>query len=56
MKTVILWKNTQNGRIGFISGEDDEIAVFESEEHAEELAREHMLLQAFPYQIVEVEM
>lgn len=55
MQTVILWKNTQNGRVGFI-GYDDEIAVFDSVQDAENLAREHPLLQAFPYQVVEVEM
>lgn len=55
MQTVILWKNTQNGRVGFI-GDDDEIAVFDSRDQAQELAWEHPLLQAFPYQIVDVEM
>ena len=55
MTAVILWKNTQNDRVGFISDGDDEIAAFANGKQAEVLAGEHPLLQSFPYQIVEVE-
>lgn len=57
IQCVILWRNTQNGAVGFISDEhrDGEIAVFESYEEAEALADTHHLLRAFPFQIVLLE-
>lgn len=54
MECVILWRNTQNNRVGFISDDDGEILVFDNMEDAIELALEHNLLLAFPYQIVEL--
>ena len=53
---VILWRNPQTGRVGFISDDSgSEIAVFPTRDHAIELAREHTILRAFLYQIVELE-
>lgn len=52
---VILWRNTQNNRISFVSDGDDEMAVFASYVEADEAARHTTVCKAFPYQIVEVE-
>jgi len=55
MQAVILWRNTQNGQVGFISSDDDNIAVFADRDEAIELAENHHLLRAFPYQVVELD-
>lgn len=57
IECVILWRNTQNGRVGYIhdGSEFEEIAVFPNEDAAIDLATKHALLQAFPYQIVPLE-
>lgn len=56
MECVILFRNTQNGKVGFVSdGEPDRIAVFESEEQAEREAPGITICKAFPYQIVRLE-
>lgn len=53
---VILFRNTQNGAVGFVSdGESDRIAVFDSEEQAEREAPGITICRAFPYQIVRLE-
>lgn len=55
IECVILWRNTQNGSVGFISDDTGELEVFASFDAAQELASEHHLLRAFPYQIVKLE-
>lgn len=54
---VILFRNTQNGRVGFIAANDDpgEIAVFKNRDEAIACTEWQPLLRAFPYQIVEVD-
>lgn len=53
---IILWKNTQSGKVGVINGPDsDDPHVFASEDAAEAFANASKLLQAFPYQIVPLE-
>ncbi len=55
MECVILWRNTGNGRVGYIHEDDsDEIAVFQNEDEAVALSETHSLLQAMPFQIVEL--
>lgn len=53
METVILFRNTQTGRVGFIA-DGDEIAVFKNEDEAIQFAEsgKSPLLKAFPYQVV----
>ena len=56
MQCVILYRNTQNNCVGFISEVDpDQIAVFSNWERARHFADKNMLLRAFPYQIVELD-
>lgn len=55
MECVILWRNTQNDKVGFISDEAGEIAVFRNIDEAIDLASDHTLLRAFPFQIVELD-
>lgn len=55
MECVILFRNTQNGSVGFISYErDDQMAVFKSEDEATKfaLSGESPVLRAFPWQVV----
>lgn len=56
MECVILFRNTQNGRVGFISDEDkpDHMAIFKSEDDAIGFARHggSPVLRAFPWQVV----
>jgi hypothetical protein len=52
---VILYRNSRNNRVGYVSDEDGEsIAVFESEAEAMETAHQVPICQAYPYQIVEL--
>lgn len=55
MECVILWRNTQNDTVGFISDGEGNIEVFKDRDAALELAWDHGLLKAFPYQIVELD-
>ena len=53
MDCVILFRNTQNGKIGFISDDDpDKIAVFANFDEAMAAADKTTACKAFPYQIV----
>lgn len=54
---VILFRNPSNGRVGYIGeeGDPEEIATFNSLPEAEEFAKGHTLLEAWPYQIVELD-
>ena len=52
---VILWRNTQNNAVGFISSDDGEIEVFKNRDEAIDLAIKHPLLRSFPHQIVELD-
>jgi hypothetical protein len=56
MQHVILWRNTGNGAVGFISEDDapDQIAVFDDLDDAIDLAASHHVCRAFPHQIVEL--
>ncbi len=57
MECVILFRNPSNGSVGFISKttKPDEIEVFPHIDDAVELAQEHFLLRAWPFQIVELD-
>jgi hypothetical protein len=51
---VILWRNTNNGRVWFVSDwEDEVICVFPTKEEAENVARRVPVCQIYPYSIVE---
>jgi hypothetical protein len=54
---VILFRNTQNNRVGFVIDGDDpcEIAVFPHRDAAIDVAAHIPILRAFPYQIVELD-
>lgn len=57
MECVILFRNTGNGAVGFIS-DGDEIAVFKDRVEASEFAQSTdcpPVLDAYPYQIVELD-
>lgn len=56
MECVILFRNTQNGRVGFIDDGDGQISVFENHDVAVDYALMggSPVLRAFPYQIVEL--
>lgn len=51
MECVILFRNTQNGKVGFVSEENGEIAVFASEDEAADAAGGITICRAFPYQV-----
>lgn len=55
MECVILWRNTSNGRVGFLSDENGEISVFENWDEAVDVAADHPICVAFPFQIVELD-
>lgn len=56
MECVILFRNTQNGKIGYVSEDDpDRIAVFANRDEAISAAGNTAVCKAFPYQIVEVD-
>lgn len=54
MECVILYRNTQNNRVGFIEDADGQITVFENEDVAVDYAimGSSPVLKAFPYQVV----
>lgn len=53
---VILFRNTGNQKVGYISdGDGDEIMVYRDREAAIRDVPNIPILQAFPYQIVEVD-
>ena len=54
MTECVILLRLPNGKVTFI-GEDDEITVFSDRYEAIALALAHHLLQAFPYQIVELD-
>lgn len=57
MECVILFRNTQNGRVGFIDEADGQISVFENEDVALDfaLSGRSPVLTAFPYQVVKLD-
>ncbi len=55
---VILFRNTGNGKVGFVSESEehsDNIATFQHREAALAAVPEVPILRAFPYQIVELD-
>jgi hypothetical protein len=52
-KYVIIIRNPQNGLVTALQDEHDNLATWETEAEAEELAANHMLCRAWPYSIVE---
>lgn len=53
---VILFRNTSNKRVGFVTfDEREELAVFMSRSEAEKAALDVPICQAYPYQIVEAD-
>lgn len=55
MECVILFRNTQNGRVGYV-GDGDEIAVFTDYDEAVSAALNDVpICRAFPWQVVELD-
>ena len=53
---VILFRNTTNNRVGFVSdGEGDEIATFPDFDAALAATQDVLILLVYPWQIVELE-
>lgn len=52
VECVILFRNTQNGRVGYVSDDKGEIAVFPHDDAAIAAAEHTTICKAFPYQIV----
>lgn len=54
---VILFRNTSNNAVGFIQTDkgEGEIEVFPHMDAAIECADRHMMLRAYPFQIVELD-
>lgn len=54
---VILWRNTQNGKVGYIAdGDSDRIMVYANYRQAlHDIPNIPVLQAGFPYQIVELE-
>lgn len=60
MECVILYRNTQNDKVGFVTDGEDSlglplIAVFKHIDDAIEAASYTTVCKAFPYQIVELD-
>lgn len=56
MDYIVLFRNTGNGKIGFLSEEEpDMIAVFKNYEDAINAAFRAPITMAFPYQIVQID-
>lgn len=55
MDCVILFRNTHNGEVNFVSDTDGELVVFANRDEAIETADKVPILEAFPYQIVELD-
>lgn len=55
MRYVILWRNTQNNRVSYVSDNDD-IAVFNSLKEVREAVENTTVCKHFPYQVVKLEM
>ena len=52
MECVILFRNTRNDRVGFVSDDEGDIAVFRNEDEAILAAHKTTVCRAFPYQVV----
>lgn len=53
MECIILYRNTGNGAVGYVSdGDGDKIMVYRDQEAAIRDVPNIPILQAFPYQIV----
>lgn len=52
LECVILYRNTGNGRVGFVSEADGEMHVFATEDEAIEAASRVPVCKVFLYQIV----
>lgn len=52
LECVILYRNTGNGSVGFVSDGEDGMHVFENEDAAIEAASRVPVCKIFPYQIV----
>jgi hypothetical protein len=57
MEYVILFRNPRSMKVGGImtGDEEDSLEVFASEDDAAKFANGHILLKAWPYQIVELD-
>lgn len=53
---VILWRNTQSNKVGYVSdGDGDQIMVYADRDAAIRDVPNIPILRAFPYQIVEMD-
>lgn len=56
MECVILYRNTRNQKVGYVSeGESDKIAVYNDQEQAIRDIPNILILRTYPYQIVELD-
>lgn len=55
MDCCILFRNTSNDRVGFVSDEAGELAVFPDMDAAIEAAEMTPICRAYPYQIVQLD-
>ncbi len=56
MECIIIFRNPSNGAVGFIHGEEpDQPLVFKHMDEAVAFADGRRLLQAWPYQIIELD-
>lgn len=56
IECVILFRNTQNGKVGFVCENDGEnIAVYKNRDAAIDGVPDVPILRAFPYQIIELD-
>lgn len=57
MECVILFRNAQNGVVGFVGqeGDPDKMEVFDDMEDAIRASERVPILRVFPYQIVELD-
>ena len=55
MECVILYRNTNNGKVGFVTdGDSDVMMVYRDVESAERDIPNIAILRGYPYQIVEL--
>lgn len=52
---IILFRNTRNNKVGYVSDGDGDLAVFANRDEAIETARDVPICRAYPYQIIELD-
>jgi hypothetical protein len=55
MQYVIVYRNTRNGSVGFVTDNNGEIAVFDNLDLAVTAAETTPILRVYPFQIIELD-